>query len=183
METFENIPNCYSVVNKIIKRTKAQNIWRNELGKTRVMLTSSKVQKIIYLCKLFWLVNHDECKMIPEDFAAWPHGPDIPQIYDNWMVYQDGDMCTCPNAKYELNEEEKLLINIMVDNTIDIPTWKLKDYICDSSGLWDYAYHREDKVISKDEMKQYIRNENNLRDLIEFLKKENSCHEKSKFLK
>ena len=71
----------------------------------------------------------------------------------------------------------------MVDNTIDIPTWKLKNYICDSSGLWDYAYHQEDKVISKDEMKQYIRNENNLRDLIEFLKKENSCHEKSKFLK
>ena len=47
-----------------------------------------------------------------------------------------------------------------------IPTWKLENYICDSSGLWDYAYHQEDKVISKDEMKQYIRNENNLRDIL-----------------
>lgn len=169
------VPKCYSVVNRIINRTNAQNKWRYELGKPRVNLTAKRVQKIIYLCQLFWFIDHEDSNMIPEDFVAWPNGPVIPEIYDYWMVYQDGDMCPCPYVKYELSEEEAEIINIIVDNTIDIPTETIIDYTHTPGAPWEQSYKGPDipfNIIPKNIIKQYICNEQAQIELIDFIKKE-----------
>lgn len=186
MITFKEVPRCYSAVNRIINRTNAQNDWRYELGKTKVKLTGKRVQKIIYLCQLFWFINHEDSNMIPEDFVAWPNGPVIPEIYDYWMVYQDGDMCPCPYVKYELTEEETEIINIVVDNTIDIPTEAIIDYTRTAFGPWHQVYKNKQityGVISKDRIKQYICSEAAQRELIDFIKNETAKYENLGVLK
>ena len=180
MITFKEVPRCYSAVNRIINRTNAQNAWRYELGKPRVKLTEKRVQKIIYLCQLFWFIDHDESNMIPEDFVAWPNGPVIPEIYDYWMVYQDGDMRPCPYVKYELTEEEAEIINIVVDNTIDIPTEAIIDYTHTPFSPWHQVYKNKQRtygVISKDRIKQYICNETAQKELVDFIKNETAKYE------
>ena len=182
MITFKEVPRCYSAVNRIINRTNAQNAWRYELGKPKVKLTGKRVQKIIYLCQLFWFIDHEYSNMIPEDFVAWPNGPVIPEIYDYWMVYQDGDMCPCPYVKYELTEEEAEIINIVVDNTIDIPTEAIIDYTHTPFGPWEQVYKNKQRlygVISKDRIKQYICSETAQRELIDFIKNETAKYENS----
>lgn len=180
MISIKEFPKCYSVVNRIINRTNAQNVWRYELGKPRVELTAKRVQKIIYLCQLFWFIDHEESSMIPEDFVAWPNGPVIPEIYDYWYVYQDGDMCPCPYVKDELSKEESDIINVIVDNTIEIPTEAIIDYTHTSFGPWEQVYKSNQKsygVISKDRIKQYICSEDAQRELINFIKNETGKYE------
>lgn len=175
------VPKCVSVANRIINRTNAQNVWRYELGKPKVRLTAKRVQKIMYLCQLFWFIDHDESNMIPEDFIAWPMGPVIPEIYDYWAVWQEGDMLPYPYAKYELSEEETEIINIIVDNTIDIPTEVIIDYTHTPFGPWERVYKgplRPFNVISKDRIKQYICSEDAQRELIDFIKSETARYEK-----
>lgn len=178
----KEIPKCISVANRIISRTNAQNAWRYELGKPKVKLTGKRIQKIIYLCQLFWFIEHDESNMIPEDFVAWPNGPVILEIYDYWMVWQEGDMCPCPYVKYELTEEEAEIINIIVDNTIDIPTEAIIDYTHTPFGPWEQVYKGPlgpFNVISKDRIKQYICSEYAQRELIDFIKNESAKYENS----
>lgn len=168
----KEIPICISAANRIINRTNAQNIWREELGRPRVKLTGKRLQKILYLCQLFWYIDHEESKMIPENFQAWPNGPVIPEIYNHFFVYQDGDMCPVQNVAYTLNEEETDIINTIVDNTVDISTEAIVNYIQLHDEPWSQAYRDYQgvySVISKDSIKQYIRRDEVQRELLDFI--------------
>lgn len=166
-------PMCIAVANKIINRTNAQNEWRSQNGKPRVKLTGKRLQKILYLCQLFWYIDHEESRMINEDFQAWPNGPVIPQIYDYFSVYQDGDMCPLLlSHSSSLTLEEATLVNIVVDNTIDIPTEAIIDYTHKPDGPWAKAYRDSQgvySIISKESIKQFIRNQEHQNDLITFI--------------
>lgn len=178
----KEIPKCISVANRIIRRTNAQNAWRYELGKPRVHLTTKRLQKILYLCQLVWYIDHEESNMIPEDFVAWPNGPVIPEIYNYWAVYQDGDICQIPNVNFQLNKEEIELINIIVDSTIDISTEVLIDYTHIPSGPWEQVYKNSFSpysIILKDKIKQYICSEEAQRQLIDFITTKTTKYENS----
>ena len=164
---------CIAAANRIINRTNAQNEWRSTTGKSRVKLTGKRLQKLLYLCQLFWYIDHDESKMITEDFQAWPNGPVIPQIYNHFSVYQDGDMCPLLHlSNSTLSEEEASLINKVVDNTIDIPTEAIIDYTHLPNGPWAQVYSGNQglyNTISKDSIKYYIRNPDHQTELFEFI--------------
>ena len=182
----KEIPKCISVANRIISRTNAQNYWRYDLGKPTVMLSVKRIQKIMYLCQLFAFIEDTESNMIPEDFVAWANGPAIPELYDYWLVSHEGYMNPYPNTKYQLSEEETEIINIVVDNTIDIPTETIIDFIQTSQAPWQQNFKTPFSpysVISKDTIKQYICDEFAQRELIDFIKNENAKQENSEFTK
>ena len=167
------MPMCIAAANRIINRTNAQNVWRYETGKPKVKLTGKRLQKILYLCQLFWYTDHDESQMITEDFQAWPNGPVIPEIYDHFSVYQDGDMYPLTyQGGHVLSEEEADLINIVVDNTIDIPTEAIIDYTHRPGGPWSMVYSNSNdryKTISNDSIRTYIQNPKHQKELFDFI--------------
>ena len=180
------IPKCISVANRIINRTNAQNDWRYELGKPTVMLSVKRIQKIMYLCQLFAFMENTESNMIPEDFVAWANGPAVPELYDYWLVSHEGYMNPYPNTKYQLSEEEKEIINIVVDNTIDIHTETIIDFIQNSQVPWKETFKTPFSpysVISKESIKQFIRNETAQRELFDFIKNETAKQENLEFTK
>ena len=168
------IPICISAVNRIINRTNAQNSWRTSMDMPRIELTGKRVQLLLYLCQLIWYIDHEECNMIPENFQAWPHGVTIPEIYNYFSVYQEGDLCPLPNTIYELSEEEVSVINKVVDNTTDISTDEIIDYIKLPNGPWAQNYQECQNfynVISKDIIKIYIRTSEHQSELLDFIQK------------
>ena len=186
----KEIPISTSVVNRIINRTKANNRYREEeLGKPKVKITTRRVQIMLYLCQLFWYIDHEESNMIPEDFVAWGSGPVIPEIYDELPLYLEGDVFLKRYGKYTLTQEEKDLINNVVDNTIDISTETIIDYIRTTNEPWinafkihiSYGIRRE--VIPKESIKQFIRKDESQRELFDFIKKETAKQENSGFSK
>lgn len=167
-------PMCLAAANRIISRTNAQNRWRYTQGKPRIALNGKRLQKLLYLCQLFWYIDHDESKMITEDFQAWPNGPVIPEIYDYFSVYQDGDMCPLRNVKTSsLSDEERILINKIVDNTIDTPTEAIIDYTHTQGSPWDLVYKGGQGVydiIPKESIRQYIESQEHQKELITFIR-------------
>ena len=187
----KEIPISTSAVNRIINRTEANNRYRiEELGKPKVKITTRRVQIILYLCQLFWYIDHEDSNMIPEDFVAWPNGPVIPEIYNELPVYQEGDVFLKRCGKYTLAKEERDLINIIVDNTIDISTETLIDYIRTTNEPWINAFKirvirgiRQEEIISKESIKQFIRKDDSQRELFDFIKNETAKQEKIEFTK
>lgn len=176
----KEVPRCISAANRIINRTNAQNAWRYQLGKQKVKLTGKRLQKILYLCQLFWYTDHEESNMIPENFVAWPQGPIIPEIYDYFLVYQEGDMYPRQEANYNLTEEESDLINKVVDNTIDLSDEEIIEYTKSPNGPWSQAYKGYQKVfsiISKESIKQYIQNQEVQNELLDFVLSKVECEE------
>lgn len=113
----------------------------NEGTEVKIRLTGKRVQRLLYLCKLLWLADHDTCEMIPEDFVAWPTGAVIPKLYDYISVYQDGDMCPLRvETTKSLTEEEEYLINAVVDNTVYKSTESIISFIIADDGLYDSIY-------------------------------------------
>lgn len=190
----KEIPISTSVVNRIINRTEANNRYRvEELGKPKVKITTRRVQIILYLCQLFWYINHEESNMIPEDFVAWGIGPVIPRIYDELPGYPGENIYLKRCGKYTLTQEERDLINTVVDNTIDISTETIIDYIRTTNEPWINAFKirvsrisrgiRQEEVISKESIKQFIRNDESQRELFDFINKETAKQENSGFSK
>lgn len=167
-------PMCIATANRIINRTNAQNVWRVQLGKPRVKLTGKRLQKLLYLCQLFWFVDHAESSMISEDFQAWPNGPVIPEIYDFFSVFQDGDMSPLRNeGTYILTPEECDLINKVVDSTIDVPTEAIIDYTHLLNSPWDLVYRGGQgiyKIIPKESIRLYINDPTHQKELIDFIR-------------
>lgn len=180
-----------SAVRRIINRTDANNRYRmEELKKPKVKITTRRVQIILYLCQLFWYIDHEDSNMIPEDFEAWGNGPVIPEIYDVLPVYQEGDVFLYRCGEYILTEEERDLINVVVDNTIDISTETLIDYIRSTNEPWINAFkiylsceRRERRVISKESIKQFIRKDESQKELFDFIKNETAKYESSGVVK
>lgn len=187
----KEIPISTSAVNRIINRTEAHNRWRvEELGKPKVKITTRRVQIILYLCQLFWYIDHDDSNMIPEDFVAWGNGPVILEIYNELPGYPDANIYLKRCGKYTLTQEERALINIVVDNTIDISTETLIDYIRSTNEPWINAFKirvirgiRQEEVISKESIKQFIRNKTVQRELFDFIKNETAKQENPEFTK
>lgn len=178
----KKVPICLSVANRIIVRTNALNEWRYQRGLEQVKLTGKRLQKILYLCQLFWYIDHEECNMISENFYAWGTGPVIPQIYEFFPIYHDGiTLHPLRNLeKYTLNEEEIDLINKVVDNTIDIDTETIIDYIQLTDVPWINIYNKYGigkGVISKDSIKKYIRREEVQTEWLDFIQNRISYEE------
>lgn len=165
---------CLAAANRIISRTNAQNIWRTEQGLPRVRLTGKRLQKILYLCQLFWYTDHPESELITENFQAWPNGPVIPQIYNYFSVYQDGDMRPLRSMDISpLSLEESELINKVVDSTINIPTESMIDYTHAPFGPWDLVYNHGEGAygtIPKASIRKYISEETNQEALIRLIR-------------
>jgi len=175
-------PKCIAAANRIIERTKEHNRYKYSKGLPMVHISTRRVQRILYLCQLIYFMKYDDSNMIPEEFCTFGSGPVIFELYDYWDVHQvkGVHINSLPNLEtYKLNNGETHLINKVVDYTINISTDALEDYVTKEGSPWDIAHSKNPKHvtdISKESMKRYIRNIENQRELVEFIKRENSKH-------
>lgn len=165
---------CIAVANRIINRTNALNVLREEKGLSRVYLSGKRLQKILYLCQLVWLAdNPDSPPLIKDDFEAWPNGPVIPLIYDVFSVYQDGNMNPADETGHTpLTLAQESLINKIVDYTIDTPTEAFIDFTHSAEGPWEKIYSKNSnyyKVIPLKLICEYINKKENRDSLINFI--------------
>ncbi len=165
---------CIAVANRIINRTNAQNVWREQHGLNRVYLSGKRLQKILYFCQLIWLAdNPDGDPLITDDFEAWPNGPVIPLIYDVFSVYQDGSMNPADETGHTpLTATQESFVNKVVDYTINVPTEAFIDFTHRPEGPWARVYSNDSncyEIIPLDFIREYARKEETREALIKFI--------------
>lgn len=177
---------CVLAVNRIINRTNAYNEYLLSIGEVGAILqlTGKRVQRLLYVCKLLWLAEHDTCEMIPEDFEVWHNGAVIPKLYDYILIFQEGRMLPIlAKTSKELTAEEKNLINAVVDSTMYKGTESIIDFIMADDGLWASIYKDGsgyNKKISQKEMREFMKQEINQNRIVEFITSKDEAQENIK---
>lgn len=168
-------PMCIAVANRIINRTNAHNTMRRELSMTTIPMNGKRLQKILYLCQLYWIAEGNEGYLISDDFEAWSKGPVVDSIYNVFSVYQDGGMLPYRSRSVKpLSEKERRAVNYIVDATIEIPTEKIIEFTHIANGPWAQIYNHTTvirPVIPKEDIRSYITNGKNKEQFKKFIEK------------
>lgn len=166
-------PMCLAVANRIISRTNAHNRMRRDLNKPTVSMNGKRLQKILYLCQLYWIAEGNDGDLITDNFEAWAKGPVVDSIYDIFSIYQDGGMLPYrSNDINPLTEKECKVVNYIVDSTIDIDTDAIIEFTHIPNGPWATTYYHSDEirpVIPKQLIRDYIGDSQNRKQFLKFI--------------
>ena len=164
---------CIAVANRIINRTNAHNLMRHDEGKSAIPMNGKRLQKILYLCQLKWLADGHNGYLISDDFEAWAKGPVVDSIYNVFSVYQDGGMLPYRSDDIKpLTDEERCVVNSVVDSTIELTTDQIIEFTHIPNGPWHQVYYNSNTmrpVIPKELICKYISSSKNKKQFQRFI--------------
>lgn len=101
-------------------------------------ITNLKMQKLLYYAQGIGAARFN-CKLIPEDFEAWAHGPVVPSVYHNYKTSGSSALSINPGADLTLLSKNTTVIKIL-EETLNsygkYTAWVLRDKThCESPWL------------------------------------------------
>ena len=76
---------CTAAANFIINEVNNHNV--GKALRDQVIMSSKRLQKLLYFSEILYMVEHDGRSMFKDEFYAWPSGPVIPAVYRKFMMY------------------------------------------------------------------------------------------------
>lgn len=154
---------CILAANYIVERTNKFNEGKNYSD--RISLTCKRLQKLLYFSDIEYMKKYGGESMFSDEFHAWPSGPVIPSVYDEFVQYQNGEMVPVNEEGHTpITDEMREILDNVFDQTIEIDTYDLVDMSHAKGGPWHKAYDDSDEhheqVISKDEMLAFYKGRN-----------------------
>lgn len=132
---------CIAVANYLIERTNEHN--QGKSFREKILMSGKRLQKLLYFSDVAYLVKHGE-RMIEDDFYAWPSGPVIPSVYNQFIQYQSGDMQPAVCRNNSLTREQKAILDEVFDATVNRKTKDLIDASHATGGPWECIYNESD---------------------------------------
>lgn len=152
-------PMCIAAANYIVELTNSYN--DGKAYSLRISMTCKRLQKLLYFSDVAYMKKSNGVSMFRDEFYAWPSGPVIPSVYDEFMQYQTGEMAPVGGTHSPITPEMKQAIEDVFTQTIDIDTYDLVEMSHVAGGPWCRAYNADDinhnQVISKTEMWEFYR--------------------------
>ncbi len=147
---------CISAANYIIEKVNEYNMKQPTL-RTKVWMTSKRLQKILFFSDVLYMFENSGRTMFNDDFYAWPSGPVIPSVYDEFVQYQEGEMK--PNFDGTHTPLDNTMINVLdrvISDTMTLDTSELISKSHENGGPWQSIYdENEYKLISKEAIYDY----------------------------
>ena len=122
-------------------------------------ISNFHLQKTLYYIQLCFIRMFDKVAF-RDVFEAWQYGPVIPLIYDKYKFFGCGPICQLFPTISDIfwNEEEKQLIDDVIEVCSSMDPWDLVDSVCMQGGPWDKAQKkRECSEIALTEMYKYAK--------------------------
>ena len=145
---------CVAVANYIVELTNQYN--NGKAYSERISMTCKRLQKLLYFSDVKFMQNNNGASMFKDSFYAWPSGPVIPSVYDEFVQYQNGEMMPVGGDHSPITMEMQLAIDDIFQNTIEIDTFDLVEMSHIAGGPWDSVYNPNDEnhcqIISKEDM-------------------------------
>lgn len=145
---------CVAAANYIIERTNQYNT--GKAYSDRISMTCKRLQKLLYFSDIKFMQDNNGKSMFKDSFHAWPSGPVIPSVYDEFVQYQNGEMIPIGGLHSPITQEMKQAIDHIFQETIDIDTYDLVEMSHIDGGPWSCAYNPDDdhhrQIISKENM-------------------------------
>ena len=127
---------CISAANYIINQINLKNAEK----KWNVVLSSKRLQKLLYFCDVLYMTENDGVSMFKDEYYAWPSGPVLPDVYNTFMRYQDGMMHPYNETIHDLKDEKIMnVVDRVLNDTADISTNDLIEESHITDGPWKDA--------------------------------------------
>lgn len=106
-------------------------------------ITHLSVQKILYLCHMFYMGKYDGSPLVEEDFEAWAYGPILPSLYEDLKIF-GGSPITSFYKVDETNDDKKLAVLEKVVEALKKKTaGQLVGLTQSKEGAWAKYYRPE----------------------------------------
>lgn len=155
---------CIAAANYLIERTNEYN--NGKSYNCQILMSCKRLQKLLYFSDIIYMKAHNGESMFKDDFYAWPSGPVIPSVYDEFMKYQDGTMLPLEGYHTPNTECMNQALQYVFEQTEDISTETLVELSHKPGGPWSKVYNPNDamhlQIIPKDYMYDFYQNNNNI---------------------
>lgn len=111
---------CIDIGNYIINKVNEDNCGKP--FKEQVLLSTKRLQKILFFGNVLHMVENNGTPMIEDEFYVWPSGPVIPQVYRKFMMYQDGPMRPNHESNNMASPEIKDVLDRVLEATQRVDT-------------------------------------------------------------
>ena len=140
---------CIAAANHIIERINLFNEGKD--FRQQVLMTSKRLQKILYFSDILYMLENNKKSMFKDEFYAWPSGPVIPYVYEEFMQYQNGAMRPHTEGKHSrLTPSMISALDRVIDATMTLDTSELIKTSHVEDGPWQSVFDETDyKLISK----------------------------------
>ena len=146
-----------------IKAIDVANIMLSIAEKEGLTISNLHLQKLLYYSQGFSYVFENR-ELFEDDFEAWKYGPSIPRVYNNFRVYGASPVKPdrkIPFVQLSAEAQETLKATVQVVGRKD--PWELVEKV-QSEAPWKNNYrHSEDRIISKEDIKDYFQKAMNRR--------------------
>ena len=123
-------------------------------------ITPLKMQKLIYFAHGWHLAIRGE-PLVNEGVRAWPYGPVIPSIYDEYKIYGRDAIpvdknCGSIDEGLQGDTNATTLLNKVWDIYRTFTAFQLSNMTHEPGTPWHKAHTEDRTVISDDEIKKYF---------------------------
>lgn len=147
---------CLAIADYIINKTNEINMEREQEGKERIKMSCKRLQKLIFFSDVEYMKRHRGESFTKDNYYAWPNGPVIPEVYLNYMGFQNGEMIPLGEKYKNLSKEIKKILDNVIAANIEKSTENLIEMTHSVDGPW--AKHIDAKeIIPKREIYLYYK--------------------------
>lgn len=145
---------CLSAANYLINEVNKIN--QTKSNDKKIVMTSKRLQKMLYFSEIKYMLDNDGDSMFVDEFYAWPSGPVIPAIYQEFMQYQKGEMQPKNLNFKDLTDKMKSALEYVIKNTEKYDTIELVGFSHVENGPWANIYEESKKnLINKNSIFDY----------------------------
>ena len=132
-----------------------QLIARYIIHRHALPISNLKLQKILYFVQAEFLVAMNKA-CFPDDIEAWTHGPVVPAVYFNYMIFGSTNIPDQGNDGFELiTKQDKDHLDAIIDDAAKYSASWFEKITC-RQHPWKNACKRNNKVIKQEEIKEYF---------------------------
>ena len=150
---------CVSAANYLIERTNEYNNGVDFLD--QIAMSCKRLQKLLYFSEVYYMHQHGGQPMLRDEFYAWPSGPAIPKVYDEFMHYEGDRMMFVETTDNSLSKGIKEVLDVVFEKTVNIDTNTLVEMSQVFGGPWNQVYDPEDsghfQIVTKESMYKFYR--------------------------
>ena len=153
-------PVCIAAANYLVNLTNEYN--RKAGFEDRILMTCKRLQKLLYFGDVIFMQKFNSGSMFTDEFYAWPSGPVIPSVYDEFVKYQDGEMFPIKGDHTPLTAQMEEALSEVFNQTVKMETEDLVEASHVSGGPWNQVFNPADEkhmqIVSKESMQIFYKN-------------------------
>lgn len=118
-------------------------------------VSNLQLQKILYYVQGEYMKENNGEPLFEDDIVAWQYGPVVSEVYYHYNIYSSSAITSEQNY-IELTEEEKNIINPIINKKSNLSAWRLVQDT-HSEDPWKKTYRDGEKnKITKDTLRKFF---------------------------